>query len=59
MPRYEYVCPECGKFEKPMKIEDWDLQEIDCDCGETAKKVPSCSGFELKGGGWYAGGYTK
>lgn len=59
MPRYEYNCPECGVIEKKMPMKDWDLQEITCDCGKEAKKFPSRSMFELKGGGWYDSGYTK
>jgi len=42
-----------------MKISESEIKEIKCECGEEAKKIPSITTFELKGGGWYAGGYTK
>lgn len=43
-----------------MKMSESDVQEVECwVCGGIARKVPSVSGFELKGGGWYAAGYTK
>lgn len=59
MPFYEFVCPTCGIFEKMMPMSDSDVKELECDCGDVAKKIPSVSSFELKGGGWFAGGYTK
>ena len=60
MPIYEFRCNCCGKkLTKLMKMSDCDVNELTCECGETASKVPSLSGFELKGGGWYGSGYTK
>lgn len=58
-PYYEFLCPVCGLFEKKMKMKYSDLKALECNCGETAAKIPSKTTFELKGGGWYASGYTK
>jgi putative FmdB family regulatory protein len=59
MPLYEFECSECGVYTRRMSIDHWDTKQDRCDCGRGADKIPSCSSFELKGGGWYAGGYTK
>lgn len=63
MPQYSFVCSEC-EDRTPMvylmKISESDVQEVECwVCGGIARKIPSVSGFELKGGGWYAAGYSK
>lgn len=43
-----------------MKMSESYIDKIECiDCGCDSVKIPSSSGFELKGGGWYASGYTK
>ncbi len=58
MPVYEYECKECNKiFEVQQKIADKALS--DCpDCNGPVKKLVSMSSFQLKGGGWYADGYS-
>ncbi len=58
MPVYEYECQECNKiFEVQQKIADKALS--DCpDCNGPVKKLVSMSSFQLKGGGWYADGYS-
>ncbi len=58
MPIYEYTCLECGviieKIQKagarpPRKCEQ---------CGGKMKKLISRTSFQLKGGGWFASGYS-
>jgi putative FmdB family regulatory protein len=58
MPVYEYECQECKKvFEVQQKIADKPLR--DCpECQAPVKKLMSMSSFQLKGGGWYADGYS-
>jgi putative FmdB family regulatory protein len=58
MPVYEYECQECNKvFEVQQKIADKPLS--DCpECQGPVKKLMSMSSFQLKGGGWYADGYS-
>jgi putative FmdB family regulatory protein len=58
MPVYEYECQECKKvFEVQQKIADKPLS--DCpECQSPVKKLMSMSSFQLKGGGWYADGYS-
>jgi putative FmdB family regulatory protein len=58
MPVYEYECQKCNKvFEVQQKIADKPLS--DCpECQAPVKKLMSMSSFQLKGGGWYADGYS-
>ena len=58
MPVYEYECKKCNKvFEVQQKIADAPLS--DCpDCHAPVRKLMSMSSFQLKGGGWYADGYS-
>jgi len=56
MPVYEFECPKGTVTERIVKVE---TDTIDCpECGEKAKKIISQCSFELKGGGWYADGYS-
>lgn len=59
MPIYEYSCEDCLQiFEEWQK--DFQNQEKSCPvCGGTAKRLISNTSFVLKGGGWYASGYSK
>ncbi len=58
MPVYEYECPACDKvFEVQQKMSDAPLSSCP-DCGGEVKKLVSMSSFQLKGGGWYADGYS-
>jgi len=58
MPVYEYECPTCDKvFEVQQHINDAPLKSCP-DCGKPVKKLVSRSSFQLKGGGWYADGYS-
>ncbi|OKY75582.1 MAG: transcriptional regulator [Desulfobulbaceae bacterium DB1] len=58
MPIYEYECQKCKKVtEAWQSISDEPL--TDCpDCHGNLKKIISSSAFHLKGGGWYADGYS-
>lgn len=58
MPIYEYQCESCKDV-----IEAWqslsDKPMSTCpNCKGTLKKLISVSSFQLKGGGWYADGYS-
>ncbi|RME40832.1 MAG: zinc ribbon domain-containing protein [Deltaproteobacteria bacterium] len=58
MPLYEYRCDSCGnEFEVRQKFSDAPLTECKS-CGGPVRKLISRSGFALKGGGWYAEGYS-
>lgn len=58
MPIYEYECQSCKEV-----IEIWqslsDDQVTACpSCEGELKKIISMSSFQLKGGGWFADGYS-
>ena len=58
MPVYEYECQGCKEI-----IEIWQSLSDDpmnkCpSCDGSLKKIISMSSFQLKGGGWFADGYT-
>ena len=56
MPVYEFEC-ECGQVTE--ELVPMDTQAIECPkCRKKAKKILSACTFELKGGGWYADGYS-
>ena len=58
MPVYEYECPACEKvFEVQQRMADAPLSQCP-DCEGPVKKIMSRSSFQLKGGGWYADGYS-
>ncbi len=58
MPIYEYECDQCKKtFEVRQSIKDAPLSTCP-DCGQPVRKLISASSFLLKGGGWYADGYS-
>jgi putative FmdB family regulatory protein len=58
MPVYEYECEDCRKiFEVQQKMADAPLT-VCPECEGTVKKLMSMSSFQLKGGGWYADGYS-
>lgn len=59
MPIYEYQCDKCGDvFEVIQKFSDAPLMKHE-KCGGKVEKLISRSGFQLKGGGWFASGYAK
>lgn len=58
MPIYEYKCSSCQKiFEVFQRITEDPLTSCP-DCHGSVKKLVSMSAFHLKGGGWYADGYS-
>lgn len=58
MPLYEYKCEECGNvLEVIQKFSDDPIEKCP-KCGGTMSKLISNTSFVLKGGGWYADGYT-
>jgi putative FmdB family regulatory protein len=58
MPIYEYDCPKCGEFEYRQSMSDPALKKCPS-CRSKVTKLMSASGFQLKGGGWYADSYQK
>ncbi len=59
MPVYEYECRECGKVHEVWQSMN-DAPLASCpDCSGEVYKIISQSSFHLKGGGWYADGYSK
>ncbi len=58
MPVYEYECKECDRvFEVQQKMADEPLRHCP-KCRAPIKKLMSMSSFQLRGGGWYADGYS-
>jgi putative FmdB family regulatory protein len=58
MPVYEYECKECDRvFEVQQKMADAPLSHCP-KCQAPIKKLMSMSSFQLRGGGWYADGYS-
>jgi putative FmdB family regulatory protein len=57
MPIYEYDCQKCGTFEVSQKITEPALTTHDV-CGGPVQRRISLTSFALKGGGWYADGYS-
>ena len=59
MPIYEYRCGQCShQFEKLVRAQGTRARCPECD-SERVTKLVSSGGFILKGGGWYADGYSK
>ena len=58
MPIYEYECNSCcNVFEIFQRMTEDPLTTCP-DCAGPVKKLVSMSSFKLKGGGWYADGYS-
>jgi len=59
MPTYEYGCEACGaKYELEQRITEDPVKKCK-KCGKLkAKRLISGGNFMLKGGGWYADGYS-
>ena len=57
MPIHEFKCKSCNKVSE--KIVGMNTDIVKCYCGGIAKKIISSGSFILKGGGWYADGYSK
>lgn len=58
MPIYEYACSSCGSvIEVMQKMSDRPLRKCR-KCSGRLQKLISRTSFQLKGGGWYAQGYS-
>lgn len=58
MPIYEYECQSCQEvIEKWQSLAEQPLTTCPS-CAGALKKIISQSSFQLKGGGWYADGYS-
>lgn len=57
---YEYVCTACGhEWEAEQSISAQPLKRCPaCSRSQAKRQVSGGMGFILKGGGWYADGYT-
>lgn len=60
MPIYQYQCQACGhELEEMQKLGEPPHKKCP-KCGQMSlNKTISAVGFQLKGSGWYASGYTK
>jgi putative FmdB family regulatory protein len=55
MPIYEYECSNCHHtFDLMQKMNDEPAKQCPKCLGETAQRLVSAAGFQLKGTGWYA-----
>lgn len=61
MPIYEFQCEECDHRSEKLVRSEKSVANCTCDeCGSSELvRLISASTFILKGGGWYADGYTK
>lgn len=60
MPIFEYECEKCKKITEKYVMTNYENEYTICNgCGNKAKKIISNSTFVLKGGGWFAEGYSK
>jgi putative FmdB family regulatory protein len=57
MPTYDYECTKGHTFEVTQRISDPPLKRCKI-CRAKARRLISATGFILKGGGWYADGYS-
>lgn len=57
MPTYEYECTNGHTFEVVQRMSDPPLERCK-ECRAKAKRLISAPSFILKGGGWYADGYS-
>lgn len=54
MPIYEYKCNNCGhEYELIQKMSDSPVTECEACHKDTAVRLVSAAGFQLKGTGWY------
>ena len=58
MPIYEYECTTCRTVLEVFQRMTEDPLTTCPDCSGPVKKLVSMSSFKLKGGGWYADGYS-
>jgi len=58
MPIYEYECTSCRTVLEVFQRMTEDSLTTCPECSGPVKKLMSMSSFQLKGGGWYADGYS-
>ena len=58
MPIYEYQCEACEDIIEKFQSLSEDPMTTCPSCSGSLKKLISMSSFQLKGGGWYADGYS-
>lgn len=58
MPIYEYQCESCEDIIEKFQSLSEDPMTTCPSCSGSLKKLISMSSFQLKGGGWYADGYS-
>jgi putative FmdB family regulatory protein len=59
MPIYEYACAKCeSEFEVEQRITDDPIKTCRKCRSRRVKRLISQTSFTLKGGGWYADGYS-
>ncbi len=58
MPIYEFECESCHKITEVTQSISAPPLGACPDCAGSVKKLISQSSFQLKGGGWYADGYS-
>lgn len=60
MPIYEYSCDACGhEFEAWQRISEAPVRACGKCAKEAVRRKVSRPSFILKGGGWYADGYSR
>ena len=59
MPIYEYCCEDCQQIFEEWQKDFQDREKICPVCGGTSQRLISNTSYVLKGGGWYASGYSK
>ncbi len=59
MPIYEYCCEDCRQIFEEWQKDFQDRNKICPVCSGTSHRLISNTSFVLKGGGWYASGYSK
>lgn len=58
MPIYEYECTTCAhRFEVLVRDRMAQIACPKCECEKLNRLISTCA-FSLKGGGWYADGYS-
>jgi putative FmdB family regulatory protein len=58
MPIYEFECESCHKITEVVQSISAPPLSHCPECNGSVKKLISQSSFQLKGGGWYADGYS-
>ena len=58
MPIYEFECESCQKITEVVQSISASPLSSCPECQGSVKKLISQSSFQLKGGGWYADGYS-